>query len=157
MSFDWSVWGIVTHVLASLLSEFCRTSNIWQSSITINQQKFFDEPRFTWIQFYYGFALCPMTNLQWPIWGHYNIFFPLSYRAILFTLSEKIRARDKVYFDWEIYRTITFETSKIKQVIYKNGAHVFRSARNLCAIRVNSFIKCSPTALYRWWFASWNS
>ena len=29
----------------------------------------------------------------------------------------------------------------MKQVIYKNGAYVLRSARNLCAIWVNSFIK----------------
>ena len=26
-------------------------------------------------------------------------FFPLSYRAILFTLSEKVRVRDKVFFN----------------------------------------------------------
>ena len=45
----------------------------------------------------------------------------------------------------------------MKQVIYKNGAYVLCSARNLCAICVNSFIKRRPTALYRWWFASWNS
>ena len=102
--------GIVTHLLASLRSAFYRTSNIWQSSITINQQKFFDEPRFTWIQcaFYYCFASCPMRNLRWPMADITILFFPLSYRAILFTLSEKVRARDKVYFDWEIYRTITF-------------------------------------------------
>ena len=36
-------------------------------------------------------------------------------------------------------------------------AYVLRSARNLCAICVNSFVKRHPTALYRWWFASLNS
>ena len=36
----------MTHLLASLRSAFYRTSDIWQSSITINQQKVFDEPRF---------------------------------------------------------------------------------------------------------------
>ena len=39
--------------------------------------------------------------------------------------------------------------SKIKQVIYKNGAHVFRSAASLFAFYVNSFIKRHPAALYR--------
>ena len=39
----------------------------------------------------------------------------------------------------------------------QHGAHVFRSASNLCAICVNSFIKRHSTALYRWWFASLNS
>ena len=34
---------------------------------------------------------------------------------------------------------------------------MLRSARNLCAICVNSFIKRHSTALYRWWFASLNS
>ena len=36
-------------------------------------------------------------------------------------------------------------------------AYVLRSARNLCAICVNSFVKRHPTVLYRWWFASLNS
>ena len=35
----------MTHVLAYVRSAFYRTSDISQSSITINQQKFFDEPR----------------------------------------------------------------------------------------------------------------
>ena len=45
--------------------------------------------------------LCVMFNEECTVahGGHFNIFFLLSYRVIYFTLSEKVRARDKVFFD----------------------------------------------------------
>ena len=45
--------------------------------------------------------LCIMFNEESRVarGGHYNIFFALSYRAIEFALSEKVRALDKVFCD----------------------------------------------------------
>ena len=148
---DGSVWGSCDSCVS--FSAVSVLSNIWNLTV-VSQQKLFEEPRFTWIQcaFYYGCVSCPVGNLRWPIEGITIFFFSPSYRAIYFTLSEKVRARDKVFFNWELYRAITFQRSKIKQVIYKKGALVFRPARNLCAICINSFAKRRPTALYRWWF-----
>ena len=39
--------------------------------------------------------------------GHYNIFFALSYRAIEFALSEKVRALDKVFYSNNILAQAT--------------------------------------------------
>ena len=141
--------GVVTHLLASLRSAFYRTSDIWQSSITINQQKVFDEPRFLdSVRILLPLGIMSDEESTVAHSGHYNIY--TFFGKLKFTLSETARARDKVFFDWEIYRAITFETSKIKKVIYKNGAHVFWSAASLFAFCVDSFIKRRPAALYRW-------
>ena len=40
-----------------------------------------------------------MRNLRWPVEDITIFFFALSYRAIEFALSEKVRALDKVFFD----------------------------------------------------------